>query len=155
MTANDIRRPGVQTPGTYDILQVEDNPGDARFTREAFEATTQEVDLEVVDTGSAALDHLTDDVTSPPSLVLLDLDLEDVNGFDVLRELRDDPELSRIPVLVFSDSSDMDDVAASYEMGANAFVSKPRDATGYFRTIDRIATFWLRTRTLTPTATDE
>lgn len=125
------------------ILQVEDNPGDARFTREAFEATAPDVDLEVVETGAAALDHLDEDGTAIPALILLDLNLDALSGFDVLRELESDPELDRIPVVVFSDSEAPTDVRESYAAGANAYVRKPPDAPGYFDVIERLAGFWL------------
>lgn len=154
MTRNDYRRPARTEGETIDVLQVEDNPGDARFTREAFEQTCEEVDLTVVSTGAAALEHLDDEEAAIPALILLDLHLEELSGADVLRELHDDPELRRIPVVVFSGSTAREDVRRTYDLGANAYVPKPDDATGYFDAIERLVAFWLSTGALPPVETN-
>jgi chemotaxis family two-component system response regulator Rcp1 len=135
-----------------DVLLVEDNPGDARLAREAFAATDRNVHLTVASDGQEALDVITerhaDGDSPPPSLVLLDLDLPGVDGRTVLRELKSDPTLMRIPVVVFSGSEDDADVERMYDFHANAYVTKPRDATGYFDTIERLSAFWFSAVTL-------
>lgn len=125
-----------------DVVMVEDNPGDARLAREAFDAVNSRVRLTVVPDGSAALERLRDSGDCVPSLVLLDLDLPGMDGLAVLRELKSDPALRQTPVVVFTTSGDPADVRELYRHHANAYMRKPSDADGYFETIERLDRFW-------------
>lgn len=132
--------------GVVDILMVEDNPGDVRLTREAFDQATIDFAIHVVTDGDAALDFLfqrgahTD--APRPELVLLDLNLPRLNGQEVLKSIRDDPELTRIPVIVLTSSDDEDDVVRSYQLQANAYLKKPVDPAKFDELVRFLEEFW-------------
>ena len=113
-----------------DVLMVEDNPGDARLAREAFDAVDSGVRLTVISDGEEAIDRLLSDDGESPSLVLLDLDLPGADGRTVLEACKSRPTLRRTPVVVFTSSDDPEDVCDVYEQYANAYMTKPRDADG-------------------------
>ncbi|WP_254829370.1 response regulator [Haloglomus salinum] len=125
-----------------EVLMVEDNPGDARLAEEAFDALDRLVELTVVADGTAALDRLLSTDSVPPALVLLDLDLPDITGRNVLERLKSEPAVRHIPVVVFSSSDDPADIRETYDHHANAYMTKPRDADEFFRTIRRLDAFW-------------
>jgi CheY-like chemotaxis protein len=130
-----------------DILLVEDNPGDFRLTREAFAEGRLANDIHVVTDGIEALDFLYqrgDYEDAPrPQIVLLDLNLPRKNGDEVLAEIKDDPELSRIPVIVLTSSEAETDVVRSYELNANAYLTKPVDPQAFIEEIRALEEFWL------------
>ena len=130
-----------------DILLVEDNPGDSRLTREAFAEGRLANDIHVVTDGIEALDFLYqrgDYEDAPrPQIVLLDLNLPRKNGDEVLGEIKDDPELSRIPVIVLTSSEAETDVVRSYELNANAYLTKPVDPQAFIEEIRALEEFWL------------
>ncbi|WP_415382461.1 response regulator [Halosimplex sp. TS25] len=130
-----------------DILLVEDNPGDVRLTREAFRDGHIRNALHVVTDGVEALDFLRqrgDHADAPrPDVVLLDLNLPRKNGDEVLDEIRDDPELERLPVVVLTSSKAQEDVVESYELQANAYLTKPVDPSEFIETVQSIQEFWL------------
>jgi chemotaxis family two-component system response regulator Rcp1 len=133
--------------GIARILQVEDNEADVRLTREALRESGDGVRLSVVGDGDQALAFLRRESgfeDSPrPHLVLLDLNLPRKDGLEVLREMRADPALARIPVIVLSSSTQTRDVDASYLAGANAFVAKPLELDEFIAGIGAIREFWL------------
>ena len=133
--------------GTARILQVEDNDADVRLTREALRESGDGVRLSVVGDGEQALAYLRNEPgfeDSPrPHLVLLDLNLPRKDGLEVLREMRADPSLAQIPVIVVSSSTQTRDVDACYAAGANAFVGKPLELDEFIAGIEAIREFWL------------
>lgn len=153
--------PQAQPRQPVDVLLVEDNPLDAR----ALKSTAQKLDvagrIHSVTSGQDALDLLQgrakngerpdEDGPPPgftPGLVLLDLNLPGKNGHDVLTEIRSDPTLRTLPVVILTTSDDSQDVATSYTLGANAYVNKPRDLDGWRRVVATINDFWLSAATL-------
>ena len=129
------------------ILLVEDSPGDVRLTREALRDAKVCNDLHVVSDGEEAMHFLRrrgQYVDAPrPDLVLLDLNLPRKDGREVLEEMKADPELRRIPVIVLTTSAAEADVLQSYELHVNAYVTKPLDLNGFVQVVRSIETFWL------------
>ncbi|MEZ3143068.1 response regulator [Halobaculum sp. MBLA0143] len=137
--------------GHIDILLVEDNPGDVRLTELALEEVGISHDLQVVKDGKAAVERLRGSESDPgPDLVLLDLDLPRLHGTEVLEELKSDPELRRLPVIVLTSSTADADVRASYDRHANAYVEKPADVDDFVEVARQIERFWLSTVRLPP-----
>lgn len=134
-------------PGVIEVLLVEDDPGDVLMTREAFEHNKVANRLSVVNDGVTAMDFLrkrgeyVDAVT--PDLILLDLNLPRMDGREVLAELKEDPELRRIPVVVLTTSEAEEDVARSYSLYANAFVTKPVDFERFIEVVRQIDDFFV------------
>jgi CheY-like chemotaxis protein len=137
-----------------EILLVEDNPADVRLTREAFREGNIQAKLAVAKDGVEAMQFLrrekpyTDAAT--PDLILLDLNLPRKNGREVLAEIKADPELRRIPVVVLSTSSAESDIAQSYNLYANCYVVKPVDLDKFNRVMANIDRFWMSTAALPP-----
>ena len=140
------------------ILLVEDNPGDVRLTEEAFSEGNIRNTLHVATDGVEALDFLHrrgEHAAAPrPDVILLDLNLPRKNGDEVLAEIDDDPDLSRIPVIVLTSSEAEEDVAKSYELQANAYLTKPVDPDEFIETIRSFQTFWLEVVRLPPDEED-
>jgi chemotaxis family two-component system response regulator Rcp1 len=134
------------------VLIVEDNPGDQRLIREAFQETQRAPETAVAKDGVEALDYLyrrgafADAVR--PDLVLLDLNLPKKGGREVLAEIKSNPELRKIPVVVFSSSSAPGDVSSAYALHANCYVTKPADLDELFQVIAWIERFWFNTAIL-------
>ena len=128
------------------ILLVEDNPDDAELVRIAMADAGVTADLDVVVDGSQALDYVHARgafADRPrPDLVLLDLNLPGIDGRAVLRDIKSDPQLCSIPIVVMSTSVDDEDVRSSYRMHANAFVSKAPDFDQLVATFQAIHAFW-------------
>ncbi|MFB6221875.1 MAG: response regulator [Halolamina sp.] len=138
-----------------DILLVEDNPGDVRLTQEAFASGDVETTIHVVQDGVEALDFLyqrgeyADAVT--PDIVLLDLNLPRKDGEAVLETIRSDPELPRLPVVVLTSSDAKEDIVRSYELSANAYLTKPVSPEKFTETIHTFESFWLSSACLPST----
>jgi CheY-like chemotaxis protein len=130
-----------------DVLLVEDDEGDVLMTREAFEFYKIRNPLHVVTDGEQALQFLRR--TGPfsgaprPGLILLDVNLPRLNGLEVLAELKQDPELLLIPVVMLTTSKAEEDILRSYELHANAYVSKPVDFENFVAAIRQIDDFFL------------
>lgn len=131
------------------ILLVEDNPLDARATIRAAEKLKIANHIEHVTDGDAALASLRGS-DPKPDLVLLDLNLPGKDGHDVLNEMRSEPELRRIPVVVLTSSADEKDILNSYDLGANAFVTKPVGLDGWLEVVRTIEGFWFSLVRLPP-----
>jgi CheY-like chemotaxis protein len=133
--------------GGADVLLVEDDPGDVLLTRDAFEDHHQGLQLHVVGDGETAMRFLRrngDFAGMPrPALVVLDLNLPRRSGLEVLGELKADPDLHTIPVVVLTTSQAQADIARSYELHANAYVIKPFDADRFAEAIRQIDDFFL------------
>lgn len=135
-----------------DLLLVEDNPGDVRLTREALRSGQIDVNLSVVHDGVEAIEFLRHQgqfAGAPtPDLILLDLNLPRKNGREVLSEIKTDPELKRIPVLIMTTSRAEQDVNRAYNLNANCYITKPMDLDEFLRIVKAIEDFWLKTVTL-------
>lgn len=131
-----------------EILLVEDNPGDVRLTKEALREVGMSNPLHVARHGLEALDFLRqsgDFKDAPrPDLVLLDLNLPRLSGREVLKQMKDDPALRQIPVIVLSTSDAHRDVSESYALHANCYINKPVDFDDFLRVVQSIECFWLR-----------
>ena len=130
-----------------ELLLVEDNPSDVRLTREALKTSQMPVHLNVARDGIEALELLRKQTTRP-DLILLDLNLPKKSGKDVLAEIKADPELRRIPVLVMTTSKADQDVDRAYSLNANCYIAKPMDLDEFQRIVQSIEDFWLKTVTL-------
>ncbi len=138
------------------LLLVEDNPGDVRLTREALKSGEVAVNLSVAKDGVEAIDFLRKrgefEAAPDPDLILLDLNLPRKNGREVLSEIKSDPDLKKIPVLVLTTSRADQDVHRAYSLNANCYITKPMDLDEFLRIVRSIEEFWLKTVTL-PTTT--
>jgi two-component system response regulator len=128
-----------------DILLVEDNPADVRLAQEAFKDARVANRLHVARDGVEALSMLRDatGAVPRPDLILLDLNLPRKDGREVLQDIKQDEALRHIPVVVLSTSQSEHDIARSYRLGANAFVTKPVDIDRFFQVIRSLEQFWL------------
>ena len=128
-----------------DILLVEDNPADVRLAQEAFKDARVPNRLHVARDGVEALSMLRDatGAVPRPDLILLDLNLPRKDGREVLQDIKQDEALRHIPVVILSTSQSEHDIAGSYRLGANAFVTKPVDIDRFFQVIRSLEQFWL------------
>ena len=137
-----------------EILLVEDNPGDVRLTREALKINKVRNNLSVAEDGESALALLRREYphrdAPRPDLILLDLNLPRINGREVLAEIKGDPELKRIPVVILSSSEAEQDIVKSYDLHANAYVTKPVDMDRFIDVVRSIDGFWLAVVRLPP-----
>ncbi|MCV7102375.1 response regulator [Mycobacterium palustre] len=131
-----------------EILLVEDDPGDELITREAFEHNKLKNNLHVARDGQEGLDFLYRRGAYPdaprPDLVLLDLNLPKYDGRQLLEKIKSDPDLSRIPVVVLTTSSAEEDILRSYELHANAYVTKPVDLDQFMSAVRQIDEFFVQ-----------
>ncbi len=130
-----------------EFLLVEDNPGDVRLTREALNESKLRNNLSVVGDGVEALAFLRragQYANVPrPDIILLDLNLPRKGGREVLAEIKADPSLKRIPVVIITSSEAEQDVLASYDLHVNCYVTKPVDLEQFMKVVRSIETFWL------------
>ncbi|PND53559.1 MULTISPECIES: response regulator [Rhodococcus] len=136
------------TADPIDVLLVEDDPGDELMTREAFADNDIGNELHVVRDGEQALDFVYrrgDYVDAPrPELILLDLNLPKYDGRQVLETIKGDPELADIPIVVLTTSAAEEDIARSYRLHANAYVTKPVDLDQFLGTVRQIDEFFVQ-----------
>ena len=129
------------------ILLVEDDPGDVLITREALEQSKLIHHLDVVNNGEEAMSYLRKEGdytnSTTPHLVLLDLNLPRMGGREVLAEVKNDPALGHIPVIVLTTSEAENDVLSTYQLHANAFITKPVDFNRFHEVVRRIDDFFL------------
>jgi len=129
------------------ILLVEDNPADMRLVREAMLERHSTTALHWVADGDTALDYLrrrgAHAAAAAPDLVLLDLNLPGISGKEVLAEIKRDPQLGSIPVVVLTSSAARQDVLDAYRAHGNAYMVKPADYDDYLALVDRIQAYWL------------
>jgi CheY-like chemotaxis protein len=139
---------------TVKILVVEDSPSDVRLIREALREAPMVVHMTVARDGVEATDylyHCKKAHSALPDVILLDLNLPRKNGREVLMEVKGDPDLKQIPVLVMTSSYDEDDIAQAYSLNANCYIRKPIDLIEYQRVVRAIEDFWFLTVTLPET----
>ena len=138
MTEPDVR--------VINVLLVEDDPGDVLMTREAFDDYLHNR-LDVVTDGAAAMAYLRKEPpyadVPRPDLVLLDLNLPRRDGREVLQDIKDDPDLRHIPVIVLTTSKAEEDVLCSYQLHANAYVTKPVYFEGFIKAFNQIDNFFV------------
>jgi len=137
------------------ILVVESSSEDFEFTVRGLERAHANSAVRRCRDGEEALDYLfrrgryQDPASAPrPALVLLELNLHGTDGRELLKELKNDPVLKRIPAIVLTTSNDERDVETCYRFGANSYVQKPVNIDGFFEVIQTIANYWLGTVTL-------
>jgi two-component system, chemotaxis family, response regulator Rcp1 len=137
-----------------EILLVEDNLGDVRLTVEVMKDSKVRNNMHSVNDGVAALVFLRREgnyVDAPrPDLILLDLNLPKKNGREVLAEIKADPNLRRIPVVVLSVSTDEEDIRKSYDLYANCYITKPINLEQFITVVKSIEDFWLTIVKLPP-----
>ena len=130
------------------ILLVEDNPGDVRLTREALRGARVANDLQVVGDGEEAIEYLRQRGryvnAHRPDIILLDLNLPRLDGREVLMDIKSDPDLAKIPIIVLTSSSAERDIQSAYELHANCYISKPVDFTEFIEAVRSLEGFWLR-----------
>jgi two-component system, chemotaxis family, response regulator Rcp1 len=137
-----------------EILLVEDNPGDVRLTQEALKESKVFNRLEVVEDGAEAMQYLHKSgkyvKSQRPDLILLDLNLPKKDGREVLADIKSDENLKRIPVVILTSSQAEDDIARTYNLHANCYISKPINLDKFVKIIRAIDEFWLGIVTLPP-----
>lgn len=138
------------------VLLVEDDPGDVVIAREALRANRLKSKLNVVPDGIEAMKYLRRENgyadAERPDLILLDLNLPGKSGHEVLAELKTDPKLRKIPVVILTTSGAVEDVEQSYDLHANVFVTKPVDFDHFTDVVKQIDDFFLTVASLPPSA---
>jgi CheY-like chemotaxis protein len=139
------------------ILLAEDDPGDQELARRALQEDVLRTDLHIVSNGEAALDFLhrrgafAGAVQAPrPDLILLDLNMPRIDGKQVLRHIREDESLRRIPVVVLTTSRQEEDIVRSYDLGCSSFITKPIQIDNFIRVIRELGSYWLELVTPSP-----
>jgi len=139
---------------TIDILLVEDNPGDVRLTKEALKDAKVLNDVHVVQDGVEAMLFLHREgkfsKMPTPDLILLDLNLPKKDGREVLAEIKQDEKLKRIPVVVLTTSKADEDIIRSYNLHANAYITKPVDLNRFIEIMHTLQEFWFSIVRLPP-----
>lgn len=139
MSTSSISRP-------IEVLLVEDNPGDVRLTREALREGKVRNNLSVVSDGVEAIAFLRREgkyaSVVRPDLILLDLNLPRKDGREVLQEIKADPSLRHIPVVVLTSSQAEQDILRAYDLHANCYVTKPVDFDQFITVVRSIEDFW-------------
>jgi len=129
-----------------EILLVEDNPVDVMLTKEAFSSGRVCNNLHVAEDGEEAMDFLykrgKHSAAPSPEIILLDLNLPRKDGREVLAEVKQDPTLRHIPVIVLTTSEDQEDIWRSYELQANCFITKPVDMEQFTKALECLGEFW-------------
>ena len=135
-----------------DILLVEDNPGDVRLTQEAFREARTPIKINVAMDGEEAIAYLRRQPpfqnATRPDLILLDLNIPKKDGREVLAEIKADPLLHDIPVVVLTTSNAEQDIQKTYNLEVNAYINKPVDFDRFFDIVQKIEDFWLMTAIL-------
>jgi len=130
-----------------EILLVEDSPGDARLTQEAMRDAKVQNNLHIASDGMEATSFLWrrgKHANAPrPDLILLDLNLPKKGGREVLEEIKLDPSLKSIPVVVLTTSAAEEDILRSYQLHANCYITKPVDLDQFLKVVKTIDNFWL------------
>jgi|SRR5579885_536402 CheY-like chemotaxis protein len=135
-----------------DILLVEDSIGDIRLTQEALKENKLKVNLNVVMDGVEAMEYLKKEgkytTAATPDLILLDLNMPRKDGRQVLKEIKEDPKLKSIPVVILTISKAEEDILQSYNLHVNCYITKPLDLNKFIEVVRKIETFWFTIATL-------
>jgi chemotaxis family two-component system response regulator Rcp1 len=136
----------IQFGRSINVLLVEDNPGDVRLTLEALKENRLHSNIHVAKDGEEAMAflHQEESYTDAPrpDLVLLDLNLPRKDGREVLAEIKGDPDLKRIPVVILTTSQAEEDILRTYNLHANCYVTKPVDLDQFIKVVQAIKEFW-------------
>ena len=143
----------VKMAGTHKtIFLVEDNKADVRLIQEALKSISLPHQVVTVRDGLEAINYLRQEGEYAnalrPDLILLDLNLPQKNGIEVLAEIKSDPRLKSIPVIILTTSKNQDDILRCYNLHANCYIAKPRNLNQLFQIIKNIEEFWFSTATL-------
>ena len=133
----------TKKPELMQILLVEDSLADVELTLEALQDAKVANEVTVVRDGAAALTYLRSEELASPDLVILDLNLPRLSGHEVLAVMKADEVMRRIPVAVLTTSAADSDVAKTYDLGANCFLTKPVDIEEFTHVVQSIDDFWL------------
>ncbi len=132
------------------ILLVEDNVDDIDLTLRAFHKSKLANEIVVISDGAEALDYVFSrgkySAKTPeplPGLILLDINLPKMNGFEILDQMRSNPKTKYIPVVILSSSNEENDIAKSYESGANSYVKKPVNFKEFMEAVNKLGQYWL------------
>jgi two-component system, response regulator len=132
------------------ILLVEDNPSDVELTQRALDKNHITNEVVVAEDGQEALDYLFGGGKHAgcldgqmPALILLDINLPKIDGLEVLRRIRGDERTRRLPVAILTSSVEEQDIAASYDLGANSYVRKPVDFVQFAEAVKHLGLYWL------------
>jgi two-component system, chemotaxis family, response regulator Rcp1 len=138
----DLARP-------IELFLVEDNPGDIRLAKEMFKEVKVKINLTVAEDGVQAMEYLRKVGSDPrlikPELIILDLNLPKKDGREVLAEIKNREDLKRIPVIILTSSTSVEDVNKAYEEHANCYIAKPVDLDEFARIVKIIEEFWFKT----------
>ena len=130
------------------IIIIEDNRADVRLLREALRESFLDPTLYILNDGSSAIrffDEIKQENSQElPHLILLDLNLPQINGLEVLQHIKGDDTLKRIPVIVLSSSQNPDDIAKAYDLHANCYLTKPVDLEPFFEIVKAVEYFWFQ-----------
>ncbi|MDD4648680.1 MAG: response regulator [Desulfoplanes sp.] len=131
---------------SIEILYIEDDPGDIRLTQEVLKDTKIKIKLNVVTNGKDALAYLNREgefaTALRPDLIWLDLNLPAMDGRDVLQAIKQDEHLKTIPVVILTTSAANEDIARTYALGANCYVTKPVGLEAFAKMVEQIEGFW-------------
>jgi two-component system, response regulator len=132
------------------ILLVEDNPDDVELTLHAFKKNRIKNEVVVANDGAEALDYLFGtgqysgrDLSIMPAVILLDIKLPKIDGLEVLKKLRSQPQTQYIPVVILTSSKEDQDILNSYRLGVNSYVRKPVDFTQFTEAVNSLGLYWL------------
>ena len=135
----------------FSILIAEDDPDDRFLLKKAFEENKAEETIVFVENGIKVLEYLKEIRQSNhayPNLIILDLNMPFKNGKDVLQELKEDSALKKIPVIIFSTSSNETVIDKCYQLGANTYIIKPISFEQLLKVVERLKSYWLQTASL-------
>ena len=137
------------------LLLVEDNPADQNLTKRSIKKHMLNCDLRIVADGESAMDYLRHhgvyvslDDSPKPDIIVLDLNMPKMDGRQVIQEMKSNPELANIPIIVFTTSSYKKDISESYKLGCNSFITKPANAHEFMNVIKEICSYWFNLVTL-------
>jgi CheY-like chemotaxis protein len=137
---------------SFKILLVEDNQGDILLTKEAFEESNKECEIFVVNDGQEAINFLEQippySNIEAPNLILLDINLPKINGHEVLKYIKSNSTLKKIPVIMLTTSSSEKDINECYSNYANCYITKPNDVADFFKIIENVNNFWINNATI-------
>ena len=133
-----------------EVLLVDDSVADVRLTIEALKEAKVHNEIQVAYDGESALEFLRDPSKRRPDLILLDLNLPAMDGREVLAEIKKDPELAIIPVVILTTSQSEADVLRTYQLHANCYITKPVDLNQFVRVVQSIEDFWFSVVRLAP-----
>jgi chemotaxis family two-component system response regulator Rcp1 len=130
----------------FNILLVEDNPADVQLAREAMKQSSIPHSLKVVGNGEEAMSYLlsrdSDAGLEPPDIIMLDLNLPGKGGIEVLKDIKANPDLKHIPVIVLTISNEEQNIESAYAVHANCYITKPVDFDRFSDVIKSIVSYW-------------